>query len=249
MKLSEKAHSALRGGANRNAFRGGSYSLMVTGLVLALVIVVNLLVHTLPPSLTRYDISSSKLYSVTSNTKMVLNDLQEDVTIYWIVQTDQEDGIIENLLNQYESLSDHIKVVKKNPDVYPTFASQYTTETVQNNSLVVEHGDRSRYIALEDIYLSQPDVANQSINASFDGEGAITSAIDYVVNEEQPVVYVLEGHGEAELPDAFADQIQKANIDTAPLSLLKVDGIPEQAACVMVYAPETDLSPEFISTL
>ena len=35
--------------------------------------------------MTKYDISSTKLYSVTSNTKVVVNALEQDVTIYWIV--------------------------------------------------------------------------------------------------------------------------------------------------------------------
>ena len=132
---------------NRIAFQGGSYSLMMTAVVLALLVVVNILVSALPTNLTKYDISASKLYSITSNTKVVVNALQDDVTIYWIVQSGEEDDVIENLLSKYESLSDHITVEKKNPDIYPTFAQQYTDETVANNSLVVECGDRSRYIS------------------------------------------------------------------------------------------------------
>ena len=133
------------------AFRGGTYSLAITAIVLALLVVVNIFASALPTSLSQYDISSSKLYSVTSNTKVVLNELEDDVTIYWIVQADEEDEIIENLLGRYESLSDHISVEKINPDVNPTFAQQYTDETVANNSLVVECGERSRYISYSDI--------------------------------------------------------------------------------------------------
>ena len=107
---------------DRIAFQGGSYSLMITAIVLALVIVVNVFVSALPTTLTKYDISSTKLYSITSNTKVVVNALEKDVTIYWIVQSGEEDEVIENLLSKYDSLSDHIEVVKKNPDVYPTFA-------------------------------------------------------------------------------------------------------------------------------
>ena len=128
------------------ALLGGSYSLVISAVVLALLIVVNLFVSALPTNLTKYDISSTKLYSITSNTKVVVNALEEDVTIYWIVQAGQEDDVIENLLGKYESLSDHITVVKRNPDVYPTFAEQYTDEEVPNNSLVVESGDLYRYI-------------------------------------------------------------------------------------------------------
>lgn len=229
---------------NRTAFRGGAYSLALTAVVLAILVAVNVLFSALPTSLTQYDISAAKLYSVTSNTKVVLSALEEDVTIYWIVQADQEDQIIENLLGKYESLSDHITVEKRNPDVYPTFAEQYTSETVQNNSLVVECGDRSRYIAYDDIYLQEADLYSYTYNTSFDGEGAITSAIDYVVTEDLPKLYLLEGHGEAELPATFSDQIEKANIDLQSLSLLTVDEVPEDADCVMIYAPSSDLSQE-----
>lgn len=104
-------------GRNRQALRAGSYSLTITAVVLAILVVANMFVSALPSSLTKYDISSSKLYSITSNTKVVVNALEEDVTIYWIVQSGQEDDVIENLLSKYESLSDHIQVVKKNPDV------------------------------------------------------------------------------------------------------------------------------------
>lgn len=158
---------------NRIALQGGSYSLIITAIVLALLIVVNIFASALPSTLTQYDISASQLYSITSNTKAVVNALTKDVTIYWIVQADEEDKVIENLLDKYDSLSDHIEVVKKNPDVYPTFAQQYTDETVENNSLVVESGDRYRFIGYDDIYLYETDMTSYSYNASFDGEGAI----------------------------------------------------------------------------
>ena len=102
---------------NQIATKGGSYSLAMTGVVLAILVVVNIFASVLPATLTQYDISSTKLYSITSNTKVVVNALKKDVTIYWIVQADAEDDVIENLLAKYESLSEHIKIVKKNPDV------------------------------------------------------------------------------------------------------------------------------------
>ena len=226
------------------AFQGGAYSLTVTALVLAIAVVVNILVSSLPSSWTKLDISASKLYSITSNTKAVVNNLEQDVTIYWIVQADMEDDVIENLLSKYESLSDHIDVVKRNPDAYPTFAQQYTDEAVPNNSLVVECGDRSRYISYNDIYIQEADMYSYSYSTSFDGEGAITSAIDYVTNAEQPVMYLLEGHGESALPSTIAGQVEKENIETKQLSLLTVDQIPEDADCVTIYAPTSDLSEQ-----
>lgn len=231
-------------GEARPALLGGTYSIILTAVVLAILIVLNVLVSVLPTSYTQYDISSSKLYSVTSNTKVVVNALEQDVTIYWIVQAGEEDAIIENLLGRYESLSDNITVVKRNPDVYPTFAEQYTDETVQNNSLVVESGERSRYIGYDDIYVTETDLYSYTYTTSFDGEGAINSAIDYVVNADQPIVYTLEGHGESELPSTFSEQLERENIELESFSLLNTDDIPEDASCIMIYAPQSDISEE-----
>ncbi len=240
IKKEKKARENVR--KNQIALKGGSYSLMLTGIVLAILIAVNVFASVLPSAWTQLDISSMKLYSITSNTKVVVNALEKDVIIYWVVQADQEDSIIENLLAKYESLSDHIEVVKKNPDVYPTFTQQYTSETVPNNSLIVEYGDSNRYISYEDIYLTETDMTTYSYTQSFDGEGAITSAIDYVVSEDHPQLYITEGHGESDLSAVFEEQIEKENIETTTFTLLNEDTVPEEADVVLIYAPASDIS-------
>ena len=133
--------------------------------------------------------------------------------------------------------------------MYPTFAAQYTSETVYNNSLVVGCGDRSRYIAYEDIYLQEVDYSTYSASYSFDGEGQISSAIDYVTREELPQVYRLTGHGEADLSEVFSDQLTKDNIEVTDFSLLTENGVPEDADCVLIYAPESDISEEEVTLL
>ena len=238
-KFLQKGKNASAG--NAIAAKGGTYSLAVTAVVLAILVALNALFSALPASAT---LSSTKLYSITSNTKVVVNALEKDVTIYWITQSGKEDSVVENLLAKYESLSGHISVVKKNPDVYPTFAAQYTDETVSNNSLIVECGEKSRYIAYSDIYLTDIDYTTYSYVYSFDGEGALTSAIAYVVSDDLPIVYSLEGHGEAELPENVQTQIEKANMELASFSLLKEDAVPEDASCLLIYAPESDISDE-----
>ena len=244
MKLFKKKQNAQKAVSSLIATKGGSYSLALTAIVLAILIAVNVLVSVLPSSATKYDITSTNLYSITSSTKVVVNALEKDVDIYWIVQSGEEDEIIENLLSKYESLSSHITVTKKNPDVYPTFTAQYTDDDVANNSLIVECGDKSRYIAYSDIYLTDVDYTTYSYVYSFDGEGAITSAIDYVVSDELPKLYMLEGHGEADLPTEFENQIEKENMELESFSLLNTDEIPEDADAVLIYAPETDISEE-----
>lgn len=227
-----------------NALKGGSYSLIMTVIVLAILVVVNILANLLPTTLTNFDISSTKLYSITANTKVVVNNLEDDVTIYWICQADEEDSIVENLLNKYAGLSDHISVVKRNPDEYPTFVETYTDEDAENNSLVVECGDRYRYIAYDDLYPYEVDYTTYNYTYYFDGEGLITSAINYVTTEDLPLMYILEGHGEADLPDDLVSRIEKENIETDTLSIVSTNEVPEDADCVLIYAPESDISEE-----
>ena len=101
MKLPNLAFHRPRGGARPgNALRGGGYALAVTAVVLAILVAVNVFAAALPASLTHQDISAAQLYSVTSNTKVVVNNLTDDVTIYWIVQSGEEDDVIQNLLDK-----------------------------------------------------------------------------------------------------------------------------------------------------
>ena len=229
---------------SRIATKGGVYSLIITAVVLAIMVAVNILSDKIPSNLTKFDISAQKLYSVTSNTKAVVLNLHQNVTIYWIVQANEEDSVIENLLNRYDDLSEHITVQKINPDVYPTFAAKYTDETVQNNSIVVESGNRSRYIPFSDIYYTKTTTNYYTTTSEkfFDGEGTVTSAIDYVVTTDLPILYVLQGHGEKEIDADFAEAIKKGNIETKTFSLLNITEIPKEADAVLINAPQSDIS-------
>lgn len=237
---------------NTRTAKVGGYSFVLSLVVLAILIAVNVLASKLPTSWTQFDISAAQLYSLTSDTKVVVTNLQQDVTIYWISQAGKEDTVIQKLLDRYAELSDHITVVKKDPDVYPTFAQQYTEETVTNNSLVVESGDKSRYIGYDNIY--QVDTGSYyttgSVSQSFDGEGQITSAIDYVVSTDLPQVYLLSGHGEAEPSQTLSDELQRSNYETvSDFSLLNVDAIPEDCDVLLINAPTSDISDEELAML
>ena len=230
----------------------GGYSVVLALIVLAILVAVNVLFSVLPSKYTQFDISAAQLYSLTSDTKVVATNLDKDVTIYWITQAGQESTVLDKLLDRYQDLSDHITVVKKDPDIYPTFAQQYTDETVVNNSLVVECGDKNRYISYNDIYQVDTNsyYTTGSVSQSFDGEGQITSAIDYVVSDELPKIYLLSGHGEAALSDTFSNELTRSNYETVEdFSLLNVDAIPDDCDTLLINAPTSDISDEELTML
>ena len=241
----KKKWDIMAGFANRS-FRMGSYSIAMTAVVLAIVILVNVIAGALPATWTQFDTTANQLLSLSDQTKKIVKGLDTQVTVYWIVQSGQEDTTVEALLERYTALNNHLKLVKKDPDVYPTFAKQYTSGSVYNNSLVIECGDRARYVGNDEIYVY--DYTNYyytgSYDVSFDGESAITSAIAYVTNEDLPKVYTLTGHGELELPESYLTSIGKENMETASLSLLTLEEIPSDADCIILCAPTTDLAQE-----
>ncbi len=226
------------------SFKAGGYSIAAAFIVLAIVIAVNVFFNALPSEVTKIDMTSNRVYSISDQTEKLLDNLESDISIYWIAQSGQEDSTLGTLLDRYTSLSDKIKVEKKDPDVYPTFIQNYT-DTVSNNSLVVESGERYRYVDSSEIYEREYGDDYWYTGASetnFAGESAVTSAIDYVVSSTLPKAYALTGHGELELSSTFSSAVEKENIELSELSLLTVEAVPEDADCVIVYAPQSDIS-------
>ena len=237
--------AALKKSFSNRSFLSGGYSVVSTAIVLLIVIVANLLVSALPASVTQIDTTSQKLFSLSDQTLAVLAALKEDVTVYWIVRDGYEDDTLSHLLDRYSAETGKIDIVRRDPDVYPSFVREYTSE-VYDNSLVVSSGNRSRYVDYYDIY--EYDYSNYYYDYSYDvnfaGENALTGAISYVVSESLPKLYFLSGHGEAELPSSYTSAIQNENYETASLSLLTANEIPSDADALMIFSPQSDLSSE-----
>ena len=239
----EKKH--IKKGINKKTLKNGSYSVILSVIFVVIIVVVNLIVDAFPSTYTELDVSDQQLFSIGDQTKDFLKELDKDVTIYQIAQSGSEDEVVSKLLQKYEEASDHIKVEKKDPVVNPKFTSEYTDEEVSSNSLIVVCGDRSKIVDYNNIYESSMDYTTYSYTTSgFDGEGQITSAISYVTSDNLPVLYTLDGHGEKSLDSTLQEDIEKANIEIKSLNLLTEESVPEDADCLMINSPSTDISED-----
>lgn len=239
-----KKHSVIWN-KNMKTLRNGGYSVAISAVVIAVVVLLNMIAAQIPTKYTQFDISTGKLYTIGDDTRNALEKLDQDITIYHVVQSGNEDSNIEKLLEQYEAQSKHIKVVKKDPVVYPSFVTNYSEEGISENSLIVECGERNKIIAYSSIYETTMDYSTYQQSVSgFDGEGQITSAISYVTSDSLPVVYYVEGHNEVSIPSGLQDRIEKANIELQSLSLLTADEVPEDAAGLLLNSPGTDYAKE-----
>ena len=235
----------LVGTISKKHIKNGSYSMAMAAIFIVIIVVINMIVGAIPSKYSQIDVSSSKLYTIGDETKKVLKALDKDVTIYQIAQSGSEDDTISNLLKRYEDESKHIKVEVKDPVVNPKFASEYTTDDLAANSLIVVCGDRNKVISYNDMYSTSVDYNTwQQTTTGFDGEGQITSAIGYVTSEDLPIMYTLSGHGEKDLDFSFKEDIQKANIDIKELNLLTEGKVPDDADCLMIVSPTSDISED-----
>ena len=235
----------IKKGINKKTLKNGSYSVVLSVIFVVIIVVVNLIVDAFPSTYTELDVSDQQLFSIGDQTKDFLKELDKDVTIYQIAQSGSEDEVVSKLLKKYEEASDHIKVEKKDPVVNPKFTSEYTDEEVSSNSLIVVCGDRSKIVDYNNIYESSMDYTTYSYTTSgFDGEGQITSAISYVPSDNLPVLYTLDGHGEKSLDSTLQEDIEKANIEIKSLNLLTEESVPEDADCLMINSPSTDISED-----
>ncbi len=224
----------------------GSFSVLITLAAAAVVVAVNIAVASLPTEWTHIDLSAADLLSISQETHTVLDSLTEDVTLYYLVQPGNEDMNTRELLDRYDDMSERVTVVRKDPLLYPGFAAQYTTDTLGENSVIVESARRFSVLTQDDIYVSyytyDYDNYTYSTNTQFEGENAITSAIDFVTSETLPVTYVLSGHGEADLSASLVHEIERQNIEVRSLDLLSAGAVPENASCLVIAAPTQDIS-------
>ncbi len=222
----------------------GAYSTGMTAVVLVIAVFVNLAAGALPSRYTTLDMTQEKLYSLTATTKNLMQGLDEDVTVYILQSESGLDETLKTTLERYAELSDHVKLVYKDPVVSPDFYLNYT-DSISINSMIVESDKRFKVVDYSDIYERSFDYNTYTSTVTgYDAEGLLTSAIAYVTGDNVPVIYQLTGHDEYPLAGSFSEGLEKANADTGDLALLTQESVPEDAGGVMVIAPTMDLGED-----
>ena len=239
MKFLKSKKSASDG----KVFRSGLYSAAITAAVIAAVVLLNLLVRAIPSKYTEFDLSEAGLYTLGDSSKQVARELSQDVTIYYLCETGNEDQIISKLLDKYAAESSHITWELKDPAVYPTFAAQYGAQEASSGSVILVSGDQNVVLDASDLYdYDYSDYyTTGTYSVTFAGENEITSAIYRLTSGEQKHAYYTTNHGEQTLTDSLTDALDAQNLSLTALDLLS-SGIPEDCDLLIINAPTTDFS-------
>ena len=242
MKSGKKKMNILQSFQSKK-FKYGGYATVMTLIVVAVLIIVNLVADLIP---LRIDLTWNKMYSLSEQTADILQNLDKDVTIYFIGEQDTADPTIDEIVQRYARLSGHVRSDYIDPVRDPITAQKYTKDGGQlaPGGLVVESGEVFRIISQYDMYnFTQGSSGGMQVE-SLAVEQRLTSAVLFVSGAEMPVAYQLEGHGEAALDYNTTNQMELENFDLQSLNLLGQETVPEDADLLIIHGPQRDLSEE-----
>lgn len=228
----------------------GAYSIGMTVMMTAAVILINMSFAAIPDRYTQKDMTSNGIYSLTEASENVLKSLTKDVNIYVLNSEEGEDALLGNTLDLMEETSSRVKVEYRDPVEYPDFYKDYTDGNISYNSLIITCGDKYRVVDFADCYESSFDYSTfQQTASGYDGEGQLISAIDYVTRDSLDRIYILTGHGETGLGETFSEAVTKANVEWEELNLAGADAVPDDAKAIYISTPTKDLTEDDMSKL
>jgi ABC-2 type transport system permease protein len=232
-----------------NDSKHGSYTLAMTSIVIAIVIVFNMIVNLIPENKRQFDISSTNIYEISSKSKKIINKVDHDVTFYVLAEKSSTDKRIKTFINKYASLSDKIHIKWIDPVLHPSALTKYGTK--ENNIVIsCKKTNRTTTVSFDDILVSSASYYSTSSSASsFDGDGQLTSALNYVTSDKEYKAYYTSGHGESSLSSEVTSLLTKSRISTSDLLLMTATSIPDDCDLLIIDGATSDFTKDEVKLL
>ena len=232
-----------------NDSKRGSYTLAMISIVIAIVIIFNMIVNLIPENKRQFDISSTNIYEISSKSKKIINKVDHDVTFYVLAEKSSTDKRIKTFINKYASLSDKIHIKWIDPVLHPSALTKYGTE--ENNIVIsCKKTNRTTTVSFDDILVSSASYYSTSSSASsFDGDGQLTSALNYVTSDKEYKAYYTSGHGESSLSSEVTSLLTKSRISTSDLLLMTATSIPDDCDLLIIDGATSDFTKDEVKLL
>lgn len=222
----------------------GAYSVGMSAIVIAIVIVLNMIVSQLPDNIRSIDISDSKIYEISDTSREILKDLDKKVKLTVLADEGEADKRIKTFINKYAGLSKELEVEWVDPVLHPSVLNEYDASA---NTVIVSCEDTAKEMQIAFSDMIEYDInsyytTGQLSESAFDAEGQLTSAVNYVTSDTTKKLYRTSGHGEASFGTNFTDLTDKSNLTITELNLVMTQEIPEDCDLLLMNAPAKDIS-------
>ena len=239
-------------------------------IMLVVLVAINVGMVMLPGSYTLFDVSDPAMGHVSDDSQKFVASLDEEVTIYWLCAggVSMDKGMMTFLTNYLEN-SQNLSLKVIDTLEFPEFAKEYTGQELTDGSLIVESANRFQVIDALDMYYLTNEYVDLQLGSAYQlsvqeyaalhekygeymdqtvttpyfcGEALLTSAIDYVIQDRIPHAYMLTGDKYGKMSEKLTGIMASMNMIPEALSLDQRDKVPEDASCVVIFAPKADLS-------
>lgn len=226
--MAEQEHSE-KHGRGRAALRGANFA-VYTVVVLAIIVLCNWFVSRNDHHL---DLTPTKQFSLSPETRKVLKGLDRPVTLY---DFNDQSGFAQerDLLKLYSSASHEIAVKYVDPNRDPALAKKLGVQSI--GAIFVAAGGRH-------------------MQASDNTEQGITNALIRLL-KGQKVIYFVQGEGERDLADTgrdgysnFKQDLSNENSQVKTLVLLQQMKIPSDCGILVIAGPKNDYLPQEVSVI
>ena len=204
-----------------------------TSIVLVLTIIVALN-YVLARQNRRWDLTAAQQYSLSNQTRRVLDGLTAPVRIL-VFDRELDFPRYRDRLDEYAYLSSQVTVDYIDVDRQPMLARQYEVQAY--GTIVFDYGGRVERV-------------------TSDAEQDLTNGLIKVIEGVEQKVYFLGGHGEKEHTGSDRDGYSTVssalgldNFEVESLVLAQQSAVPEDATVVIIAGPQTDLLPGEVEAL
>lgn len=223
----------------------------MTALVLAIVVAANLIVGQIPEQYRNLDVSSTNLYEISDTSTEFLSGLEKEIKFTIYAVEEDTDERLKTFISKYTSYTDQISVEWVDPVLHP---AEVEEAGASSDTILVscEEIGQSTLVYFSDIIVYDQYsyyYYGTATEQAFDGEGQLTSAINYVTNEERQHIYRTAGHGESTFTSSIQELMDKNLYDISELNLLMETEIPEDCDLIVMYAPETDITEDELNMI
>ena len=209
----------------RRSTQASTNALVSTIAVLAILGLINFLAVR---SVQRFDLTESRLFTLSPESQQVLREMQQGVKI-WIFSTDQNPQD-RDLLENYQRRTPKFTFEYVDPQSNPGLAQAFG----------IKNAGESRDVFIE-LQLSKRRQFLQSITPQVRlSENRVTNGILQITSDRRSKAYFVQGHGEKLLTDgegAISNSVKALNdknFTSEPLNLAQLGKVPSDASVVLV---------------
>ncbi len=181
----------------------------------------------------RWDLTAASQYTLSEQTRKIVGGLTRPVNVTVFARTDEFERF-RSRLEEYQYLSTQLKIDYVDPEKRPSMADRLKENAL--GTIVMEYDGRVQRV-------------------TSDQEQDITNGLVKLLQQAQPKVFFVQGHGERDIAGSagdgysgIADRLKADNFLAEPLVLLQQD-IPADASVLVLAGPKSDLLEPEIAKL